>query len=135
MRKFESLLITVFLFGGIFLGTNVSATTSIIPDDLFIDFRDEPRSGAYGRHESTAGDVTAAALPTCRNLYQDDMDGIGIPGGEPDDINYREKLKVNGQRRDNEFSLAGFTPPIPQPTTLLLVGCGLVGIIGIRRRK
>ena len=102
MKKIHRLLLTAFLLSSIFLGANASATLSIIPDDLFIDFRDDPWPDAYDEHEWTVGNVTATALPWCRNLYQDDMDGLGILGGEPDEINYWEKLKVNLGLADNE---------------------------------
>lgn len=36
---------------------------------------------------------------------------------------------------DNEFSVAGFTKPVPEPTTMLLFGTGLIGLAGMSRRK
>ena len=57
-----------------------------IPDNLAIDFRDW--GGANGQANYTVGNVTATALPTNAKLYQDNIDGLGVQGGENDEIDY-----------------------------------------------
>jgi hypothetical protein len=96
MGKLQKILLTAFLLGGIFLSSTVSALTfpGPIPGPLDIDFRLGDWSGAYAAHQYTFGDVQATALWD-KYLYQDTTDGLGILGGEPDEINYCEKLKVN----------------------------------------
>jgi hypothetical protein len=42
---------------------------------------------------------------------------------------------VDGFREDHEFSVAGLnTNPAPEPSTMLLLGSGLVGLAGLRRK-
>jgi hypothetical protein len=218
MEKLQKLLLTVFLLGSIFLSGNASALTMpgpIPPGPLDIDFRLTDWLDANGEHSWTVGNVEATALWD-KFLYQDTNDGLGIMGGEPDEINYREKLKINlglgedegiyvsgvwitdlfaapdgidgeegrvklkviedgggtsyqyfdflggnahqdngeifvdfdttylvdkayfyiiGETCDNEFSVAGFTSPVPEPATMLLLGSGLIGLIGAGRKK
>jgi hypothetical protein len=214
MGKLQKILLTAFMLGSICLSGNVSALTiagPIPPGPLDIDFRHSDWSSANGQHEWTVGDVQAIALWD-RLLYQDTTDGLGIMGGEPDEINYREKLKVNlgldpdegiyvsgvwitdlfdspdgvdgeegrvtlklvsgdfmsfdffgndadqgngeilvdfegtylvdkaffyiiGETCNNDFSVAGFNSPIPEPATMLLLGTGLIGLAGFGRRK
>ena len=74
----------------------ISATTEAtsIPSDLAIDFRDHSWSGANGQYSYQVGGVKAIANPLCRALFQDGRDGLGIRGGEHDEIDRREMLVV-----------------------------------------
>ena len=89
----------LFLFAG-----NVSAT--IIPDNLAIDFRDDVWNGAEGESSYTVGNVTATAYKNSGygELYQDNLDGLGVLSGEPDEINHPEWLGVSIQ---SEMLLTG----------------------------
>ncbi len=35
----------------------------------------------------------------------------------------------------NDFAVAGYTTPVPEPSTILLLGVGLVGLAGFGRKK
>lgn len=65
-----------------------------LPTDLDIDFRDSVWHDADGKTTWTIGDITALAQPDPLNLYQDTTDGLGIKGGEPDEINDPEFLVI-----------------------------------------
>lgn len=57
------------------------ASSTIIPADLFIDFRDNPwnlaNSQASYLVNYSFGNVTAKALPAEKTLWQDSTDGLG----------------------------------------------------------
>lgn len=76
-------------------------SASIIPDDLEIDFRDW--AGANGQNPYVVGSTTATA--TGGNLYQDSIDGLGVQGGENDEVDGDEELLITFQ---NALSVVSF---------------------------
>lgn len=72
-------------------------TAYAIPANLAVDFR--TWAGANNQPSWTVGNVTATALPTGAKLYQDLTDGLGVLGGEDDEIDYPsntfEQVKVD----------------------------------------
>jgi hypothetical protein len=65
--------------------TSAFAGPTIIPANLAIDFRDAAWAGAYGQNEWTVDSATAIAWPKGAELYQDNVDGLGVLGGTNDD--------------------------------------------------
>ncbi len=85
----------VLVLGALLTGV---ASASIIPSPIAIDFREAAWAPANGLHSYTVGSVTATALPNtpfARLLYQDGIDGLGILGGEMDEIDLMELLRVD----------------------------------------
>lgn len=90
----HTLTLAVAITAVIFLSSSALAL-SIIPSDLDVDFRDPAWGPAGGSHSWTVGTVKATALPRDKELYQDGTDGLGVLGGEPDEINEGERIRVN----------------------------------------
>lgn len=69
-------------------------------DASLINFKDASWSGAYGQNTFTVGsaswgfDVTVTANPGA-SLYWDAQDGLGIRGGEPDEVDRAERMTVS----------------------------------------
>ncbi len=91
--NFKNTITSLLLAGGLMASCIANAT--IIPIPLGIDFRDAAWSGANGASPFTVGEVTATAMPAGNNLYQDNIDGLGVLGGENDEIDLIEKLAVD----------------------------------------
>lgn len=73
----------------------LSSASAILPiGDLYVDFRTNVWSRANGVNTFNVGDITIDATPATANLFQDSVDGIGISGGEPDEVDNAEMLKV-----------------------------------------
>ena len=92
MRKF------VVLCGLLISGAFLCGAAAAIPlvGDLNIDFRTAAWSGADGQGSFGPIDgVTAIANPAGSKLYQDSKDGLGIKGGEPDEIDNGEILEID----------------------------------------
>ena len=92
-------LCVVLLSVAILFGEAASAT--IISTNLAIDFRSADWAGAYGQSEYTVGNVTARPYDADNSsswyaqLYQDNIDGLGVLGGEPDEIDSHEIMWVH----------------------------------------
>jgi len=80
-----------------FTAVPVLADMNIAPTlgSLDVDFRTTDWSGALNQTSLTVGNVTATALPAGALLYQDSDDGLGILGGEPDEIDKSEQLRID----------------------------------------
>jgi len=81
-----------------------------IPSDVdwAVDFRSSDWSDLGSdpyEHRYTVDNVTAIALPgRDRKLYWDSTDGLGVRGGENDEIDNRERLRI---RFDGGMNLSG----------------------------
>ena len=96
MKKFLVFLCAMSLV----FGVAVSASATIIPDDLAIDFRSAEWKGANGWSVYTVGNVTVRAydadnLGWNAKLYQDEVDGLGVLGGEDDEMDRYEFIWVH----------------------------------------
>jgi len=87
-KIFKPVIATIFVL------FSVAANASVIPD-LFVDFRSTDWSGAWNKNLYTYNGVTISALPTTKTIFQNKIDGIGILGGEPDEINPGEMMNIS----------------------------------------
>ena len=73
-----------------------TASATIIPSGLDVDFREAPWADAFDKPNWTVDGVTATAAvaDVSANLYQDSTDGLGVRGGEDDEIDGEETLKI-----------------------------------------
>lgn len=72
----------------------LAGTAQALPINLDIDFRDNAWDAADYQASWTIGDITALGQPGGSLLYQDSTDGLGIRGGEPDEIDRLESLEI-----------------------------------------
>lgn len=87
--------IRIFFFSfALLLFTFTAAHAIPLVGDLAVDFRTSDWSGAYNQTSWAVGNVTATALPEGSRLYQDNIDGLGVLGGEPDEIDHAEQILV-----------------------------------------
>ena len=100
-----------------------TAIATIIPPDLAVDFLEG--TGAYGQSKWTLDRVTAYALPENGELRVD-FGGTGQIR--------KAGFEVKGGKSDNEFSAAGLTAHVPEPSIMLLLGLGLIGLAGVGRK-
>jgi len=84
----STLAVTGLVFGSLAMATP-------IPADIDIDFRAAAWSGAQFQGPSYSADgITATAVGGWQRLWQSNDDGLGIWGGENDEINGSEVLQL-----------------------------------------
>lgn len=88
----KSLLRAVFV-AAICFGANADAGT-IIPDNLGVDFRSDAWENAYGQPEWTVNGLKVTATPQDPGIYWNEKDGLGVLGGENDEVDDSEYLSV-----------------------------------------
>jgi hypothetical protein len=91
-RVIMSMVVSVGLVAPAFADMNIAPPVG----SLTLDFRTAVWAPANNRSSYTVGNVTATAVQPCRSLlWQDAVDGLGIRGGEQDEINRQEILKID----------------------------------------
>ncbi len=88
----------VFLVLVLALGSGRADAVSIIPSPLAVDFRTLDWQGAaHNQHSHTVDGVTATALPAAGAVLfaNDAEDGLGVIGGEFDEVDGAEILEVS----------------------------------------
>lgn len=89
----KKLILGALAIAGIVFGNLAMATA--IPANIDIDFRDGAWSGADGNNPYYVDGITATAVGGLNTLYQDSNDGLGIRGGEYDEIDGAELLQLS----------------------------------------
>ncbi len=90
MKKILVIATVIFL-----IKTGSASALPFLGTNLDIDFRDPLWTSAFNQPSYTVGDVTASANSGSRYLYQDTTDGLGILGGERDEIDNTEYLGIS----------------------------------------
>ena len=88
----KKLILSALTIAGLVVGNFAMATA--IPANIDIDFRAAPWSGADGNNPYYADGIMATAVGGLNTLYQDSNDGLGIRGGEYDEIDGAEILQL-----------------------------------------
>lgn len=70
------------------------ADLNVIPDSLTLDFRTDAWESANFENFHTVGNVKATAQ-SGGSLWQDSVDGLGIRGGEDDEVDLEEILRID----------------------------------------
>lgn len=81
-------------FAAILVLTSITANASSLVPSLEIDFRASDWNSAFGLNTYTYDGVTLSTQPTTKTIFQNRIDGIGILGGEPDEINPGEMMNI-----------------------------------------
>ena len=69
-------------------------SVSIIPSHLVVDFRSDDWAPAFGQQNYSFDGVTAETNSEELKLHQDEIDGLGVLGGENDEIDGQEAILV-----------------------------------------
>jgi hypothetical protein len=99
-RSLKVFLLCSVLITGVILFDGAASATSI-PADLAIDFRTEAWASANGEQEYKVGNVTVRSYDASNSynwtaqIYQDTVDGLGVLGGEHDEIDGFEFIWVH----------------------------------------
>lgn len=96
MKFGKKLLLSLFLLLPVTVVLTSTAIAIPLVGDLAIDFRTDDWQGsdsAHNQHSYTVDGVTAIANPGLL-FANDSADGLGVQGGEYDEINYGERLEI-----------------------------------------
>ena len=94
------IVLVIAVFNVVLVGTAMAYPTPI-PDNLAIDFRTWTGASGQAFYSGTAN-VTATALPSTSVLWQDTTDGLGVQGGEADEID-----NLSGQYEQLQVDITG----------------------------
>lgn len=133
--------ITLWHFGGInWSGVANNVVYMYVSEDgtnwtpTHTDFDPNNTDGFGGRPRGTAGDVQLEdVLPGGETLYETTYNLYNTFG--VDTFQYLMIEKINGGPKTGKFIDAVGVSPVPVPAAFWLLGSGLAGLIGLRRKR
>jgi hypothetical protein len=118
---------------GIFVGTDAFQSDGDGAYDILFDFPPPPGSGGS---KFEAGETVVYTITSTQAITASSFNFLSAEGGGEGTYLAASKFNATGPLQDGSAWVGdGGFPPVPVPATVWLFGSGLIGLVGIARRK